>query len=78
MRPIDADKYEYPGDLINEPTLTYDDIVPHGQWIEDEKGEVICSECGIRIPEMNSNADTIIKSECRSCHSCGVKMDGEE
>ena len=65
-------------DIDNTPTLTLDDIMPHGQWIEDEKGEVICSKCGIRIPEMYSNADSIIKSECRFCHSCGAKMDGKE
>lgn len=40
MRLIDADAYEYPSDLINEPTITLDDLVvhcrdcavPHNKW----------------------------------------------
>lgn len=52
--------------------------VKHGRWIEDKSGEIVCSQCGTRIPEMYSNADSILKSECRFCHYCGAKMDGEQ
>ena len=50
----------------------------HGQWIENEDGEIVCTECGVRIPEMYSNADSIMQFECKFCHSCGSKMDLEE
>ena len=50
--------------------------VVHASWIYTEDGETRCSNCEIRIPEMYSNADTVIKSECRFCHHCGAKMDG--
>ena len=49
----------------------------HGEWIETENDEIVCSVCGIRIPEMYSNADSILKSECRFCHSCGADMRGK-
>lgn len=52
--------------------------VKHGQWIEDGSGEIICSQCGTRIPEMYSNADSILQSECKFCHYCGAKMDGKK
>ena len=48
--------------------------VRHGRWV-DEDGETVCSECGVRIPELYSNADSIMQSECKFCHVCGAKMD---
>lgn len=48
--------------------------VRHGRWV-DEDGEIVCSKCGVRIPEMYSNADSIMQSECNFCHACGAKMD---
>ena len=51
--------------------------VVHGRWV-DEGGEIVCSECGVRIPEMYSNADSIMQSECKFCHVCGAKMDKEK
>ena len=50
--------------------------VVHGQWV-DEDGEIVCSECRIRIPELYSNADSIMPHECKFCHACGAKMDKE-
>lgn len=72
MRPIDADAYEYPGDLINEPTLTLDDVVPHGRWKVNELGYIVCAHCawvsyGIPLVEHYSY-----------CPNCGAKMDLEE
>lgn len=32
MRAIDADKYPYPGDLENEPTIDLDAIRKEGEW----------------------------------------------
>lgn len=56
MRLIDADAYQFPGDLVNEPTI---DAVPvvHGRWefeVTKEFGcehhnfsvKAKCSECG--------------------------------
>lgn len=31
MRLIDADAYEFPGDLADEPTITFEPIV-HSEW----------------------------------------------
>lgn len=74
MRPIDADKYEYPGDLINEPTLNYNDIVPHGRWERDVvliRGHFI-NRCKCSICKKEA------KHETDYCPNCGAKMDGEK
>ena len=62
--------------LDEAPTVDAVEVV-HASWIDTEDGETRCSNCEIRIPEMYSNADTVIKSECRFCHHCGAKMDGD-
>lgn len=52
--------------------------VVRGKWVyKEDEDETTCSNCGIRIPEMYSNADSVLRSECRFCHYCGAKMDGE-
>lgn len=73
MRLIDADAYEYPGDLINEPTLTYDDIVPRAKWILNNYGSGTCGRChktqkGVWDYDHYQNY----------CGCCGAKMDLEE
>ncbi len=70
MRLIDADKYEYPGDLINEPILTLDDIVPHGRWIAQNEGRTrfMCSNCESK----NYGGHE------KYCPNCGARMDLEE
>ena len=51
MRLIDADAYEFPGDLVNEPTI--DAVVlpcPIGSdcwWVDSETMEVNCEKGGI-------------------------------
>ena len=73
MRPIDADKYEYPGDLINEPTLALDDIVPHGRWkVRYPLRECQC--CGEIYSELGGNGG----KPWHYCPNCGAKMDLEE
>ncbi len=59
----------------DSPTVHTVEVI-HGRWIDTKDGETRCSNCETRIPEMYSNADTVIKSECRFCHYCGAKMDG--
>lgn len=62
--------------MLEENTTGDSTEVVHANWIDTDDGETRCSNCETRIPEMYSNADTVIKSECRFCHYCGAKMDG--
>ena len=72
MRLIDADAYEYPGDLINEPTITLDDIIPHGRWEEyPDSAHLRCTHCKI---EFKKEKMTDTKNYCPVC---GAKMDLE-
>ena len=76
MRLIDADAYQYPGDLIYEPTI---DAVPvvHGEWVEwyppkhmIMTGEELlyrCSVCDAKYSDVEGY---------RHCPHCGAKMDG--
>ena len=63
--------------LANAPAVDAVQVV-HGRWEETDDGETVCSECEVRIPEMYSNADSILQCECKFCHNCGAKMDGGE
>lgn len=72
MRLIDADAYQFPGDLVNEPTI---DAVPvvrckdccHAEVVRN-KGVVMYIGCGY-FP------NTILSKDFY-CHNCGAKMDG--
>ena len=71
------DEYLAPAVLVKDiEKIPAADVVEvrHGRWV-DEDGEIVCSKCGVRIPEMYSNADSIMQSECKFCHACGAKMD---
>lgn len=54
-------------DIDNLPTADVEEV-KHGYWITDEKGIVICSECG----------EEHAWDEYRAtyCEDCGAKMDG--
>lgn len=54
--------------VINEQPAADVKEVKHGYWITDEKGIVICSECG----------EEHAWDEYRAtyCEDCGAKMDG--
>lgn len=70
MRLIDADKYAFPGDLINEPTVDAK-IVMHGHWNEIRfpiKTEYECSVC-----HRHDSKFTAIRGHY--CWYCGAKMD---
>ena len=57
-------------DIDNTPTLTLDDIMPHGQWIDARKycGDYMCSNC-----------DALYGTDkFKYCPNCGAKMDGKE
>lgn len=74
MRLIDADAYEYPGDLIHMPTI---DAVPvvHGRWqrfVVDRRHQIEgdeCSVCGFKYGGLGIES-------FRYCPNCGAKMDG--
>ena len=72
MRLIDADAYQFPGDLENEPTI---DAVPvvHGRW---ERNIVI--KCGLKHHEgFNASCcNRWSKYRTNYCPNCGAKMDG--
>ena len=90
MRPIDADKIHYcnydldnyhsfravTDDEIDEmPTLTYEDLAPHGRWVKDLHGDTFsCSECGHKIKDNRIYNWETCPSE-RYCGGCGAKMD---
>ena len=68
---IDTGAYECSGDLINEPTLTLDDIVPHGRWIDSKRtSDSKCSVCKKWVVWTGV--------EFAYCPNCGAKMDGED
>lgn len=55
--------------IDSAPTLTLDDIVPHGRWVYEKTYQgmkYVCSECG-EIPEC---------FEPNYCPNCGCRMDG--
>lgn len=58
MRLIDADAYEYPGDLVDMPTIDAEPV-RHGRWIDGMK----CSEC----PQVDTTKPNY-------CPNCGAKM----
>ena len=62
--------------IASAPTIEAEPV-RHGRWVEDADEEMVCTECGTRIPEMYSNADSILPCECKFCHYCGAKMDLE-
>lgn len=80
MRLIDADAYEYPGDLIHMPTI---DAVPvvHGRWVRahgmmppEYHHRKQCSMCG------GWALQDFIGRECLSpyCPNCGIPMDVQD
>ena len=86
MRLIDADAYQFPGDLVNEPTI---DAVPvvHGRWeikwnaeFVDPFGETeeipsaVCPFCGHE--EFYVAYDDGWAKPHNYCPNCGAKMDG--
>lgn len=59
------------------PTITYEDLVPHGRWIKmDTTGLAAkenvwnCSVCGYPVG--------IWTAGCKYCPNCGAKMDLED
>lgn len=67
---LSVDKRE----IENAPTISIESMRLHGKWMRVQDDDRVCSECGIRIPEMYSNADSVLMSECRYCHYCGALM----
>lgn len=57
---LNDDKRVHPADVVE---------VKHGEWIVDEEGFVICSECG--------EEHTWDEFRPLYCDMCGAKMDGE-
>lgn len=59
--------------LMTAPTLTLDDIVPHGRWEEyPDSAHLRCTHCKI---EFKKEKMTDTKNYCPNC---GAKMDLEE
>ncbi len=61
-------KYSVLREISQAPDADVEEV-KHGYWITDEKGIVICSECG----------EEHAWDEYRAtyCEDCGAKMDGE-
>ena len=84
MRLIDADAYEFPGDLVNEPTI---DAVPvrHGEWKYNPNGmdwglgAWECSLCHAQNNNlgMGNNINPYMFVGSNWCPQCGAKMDGK-
>ena len=76
MRLIDADKYAFPGDLINEPTIDAEPV-RHGHW---EYGSGFypptCSVCNL-VPLTPGYVGDVNFYEryFKRCPNCGAKMD---
>jgi len=51
--------------LLQMPTITYADLVPHGRWKRRGRNLGECSECG-----------EVVAARHRYCPNCGAKMDG--
>ena len=99
MRLIDADELkekgfadEYTGegivyveDIDNAPTLTYEDLVPHGRWEKGKEKKLycdwemngwydypeLCTNCGYDAAEHGAGVG-------KFCPNCGAKMDRED
>ena len=58
-RYIDADLYEFPGDLMHIPTADVVEV-KHGEWIEDAyyDNPCVCSYCGVEAPYFNKFEET--------------------
>ena len=77
MRAIDADNLNWgrcPANatqtkawLDEAPTITYEDLVPHGRWKRRGRNLGECSECG-----------EVVAVRHRYCPNCGAKMDLED
>ena len=62
MRLIDADAYEFPGDLSDEPTITFGPIVD-SEWVRG-----ICKRCGFYWGSVS------LATVPPFCPSCGANM----
>ena len=58
-------------DVKEAPTITYKDLVPHGQWVKTGN-KIICTNCGEE--PVYANLEGFILTKC--CPNCGAKMDG--
>lgn len=76
IRPVDVDddrcavlisdvKKIFHEQIDNAPTITYEDLVPHGRWKRRGRNLGECSECG-----------EVVAVRHRYCPNCGAKMDG--
>ena len=91
MRLIDADAYQFPGDLVNEPTFDAVSVV-HGRWavkceshLDQASGEfdedyyIECSECGRKVWDISQ--DAALFGDWQKIFNdfpychCGAKMD---
>ena len=54
-----------------QPTLTYEDLVPHGRWkYYHKQNKAVCTNCSFER-DLDANFGRAI-----SCPNCGAKMDG--
>lgn len=57
--------------ILEAPTITYADLVPHGRWKYYHKhNKAVCTECSF---ERDLEADF---GRAVSCPNCGARMDG--